>query len=86
MARAEVPHADGQREETCGDYRHKGKILRRNGMAEQPHAGIKRRKAKRNDPAQKELHRAGVNRERITPEGNYVPDGRVNADAVFEPK
>ena len=86
MARAEIPEGDCDREEYHGDDRDERSVLRRDGAAEHAHAGIERREAEGNDPAEEELHDAAINRKRVATEGHHVPHGRVDADAIFEPE
>src|SRR6202050_4546925 len=86
MARAEIPERDCYGEEDYGDDWDERSVLRGNGAGEHAHAGVERREAKGNNPAEKELHHAAVNRKRVAAEGHHVPHGRVHADAIFEPE
>src|SRR5271166_6673604 len=71
MSRAEIPEGDCNGEEYHSDDRHQRSVLRRNGAAEHAHAGIERREAEGNNPAQEKLHYAAVNRKRVAAEGHH---------------
>src|SRR5690348_6101313 len=86
VAGAGGPEGGGEREEGDGDDGDERRVFGRYGTAEQADRGVIRCEAERDDPAQKKLHDAAVNRERIAAEGDHVPHGRMNADAVFPPE
>ena len=83
MARAEIPERDGDGEKGDCDDGNERQVFGRDRAAEQANAGIERRKAEGDDPAEEKLHYAAVDRKRVTPERDHVPDGRMDADAVF---
>ena len=86
VAGAGVPEEEGEREEGDGDDGDERRVFGRYGTAEQADRGVIRCEAERDDPAQKKLHDAAVNRERIAAEGDHVPHGRMNADAILPPE
>ena len=86
MAGTGVPEEEGENEEGDGDDGDEWRVFGRHGAAKQADRGVIRREAERDDPAQKKLHDAAVNRERIAAEGDHVPHGRVNADAILPPE
>src|SRR4029077_4750126 len=83
VARAEIPERDGDGKEDDGDDGDERQIFGRDRAAEQANAGVERREAEGDDPAEEKLHHAAVDRERVTPKRDDVPDGRMDADAVF---
>jgi len=71
-----VPEEEGENEEGDGDDGDEWRVFGRHGAAKQADRGVIRREAERDDPAQKKLHDAALNRERIAAEGDHVPHGR----------
>jgi hypothetical protein len=83
VPRAEVPERDSDGHEDRGDDGDERQVFGRDRAAEQTNAGVKRCEAERDDPAEEKLHHATVDRKRVAAKGDYVPDGRMDADAVF---
>jgi hypothetical protein len=86
MAGADIPDGDCECEKYERNYRNKWGIFGVHGAAEHAYARIKGCEAEGNDPAQEKLHGSAVDGERVTSKCNYVPNGRVYADAIFKPK
>ena len=86
MAGADIPDGDCDCEEDDRDHGDQWGVFGMHGAAEHAHAGIKRREAEGNDPAQKKLDGSAVDGERIASECNDVPNRGMHSDAIFKPK
>src|ERR1700735_916362 len=86
MAGADIPDGDCESEKYERDDGDERGVFGMHGAAEHAHAGIKRREAERNDPAQEKLYGSAIDGERITAKCDHVPNGRMHADAVLKPK
>src|ERR1700730_723639 len=86
VARAKIPDGNCDRQEHYGDHWHKWSVFGIHSATEQPYAGIERCEAERDNPAKEKLHNSAVDRKRVTPECDYVPHGRMNANAVLKPE
>src|ERR1700684_305445 len=85
-AQADAPRRDRERERCCSNERNERGVDAKFRAAEKARRGIKRGEAEGNDPAQQKLDVAGIDGERIAAEGQKIPEGRMDADAVLEPE